>query len=189
MNPGELDHLNAELTDGRLRLRPWQHADAAPLVEAVGESLDSVGRWLPWCRAGYDLAQANDWVAFCQAGWIRGEHFAFPIFDIASGQLMGGAGLTQHDPRHRSANLGYWVRGSCQRRGVATAAAQLVARFGFEQLGLIRIEIVIQPDNKPSRALADRTGARFETIARQRLCVEGEPRDAAVYGWIPQDLG
>jgi len=189
MKPGELDHLNTELTDGRLRLRPWQQEDATRLVEAVEESVDSVGRWLPWCRAGYDLVRALDWVAFCQAGWDSGAHFAFPIFDVVSGQLMGAAGLSQHDPLHRSANLGYWVRESCQRRGVATAAARLVARFGFEQLGLLRIEIVIQPDNTASRAVAHRTGAKFEAVARQRLCVEGKPRDAAVYGWIPQDLG
>jgi RimJ/RimL family protein N-acetyltransferase len=80
------------------------------------------------------------------------------------------------------------MRQACQRRGLATAAAQHVARFGFEQLGLIRIEIVALPDNAASRATALRIGARFESIARQRLLVEGQPRDAAVYGLLRSDL-
>jgi RimJ/RimL family protein N-acetyltransferase len=102
--------------------------------------------------------------------------------------LLGAAGLSQHNRLHRSANLGYWVRESCQRRGVAVAASRRVARFGFTQLGLARIEIVILPDNLASHAVARSLGAKFEAIARQRLWVEGRARDAAVYGWIPRDL-
>lgn len=188
MDHGELPHPIDALSDGRLLLRPWQQSDAALLVEAVRESTTSVGRWLPWCHADYGLADATAWVAHCRAAWANGEHFAFPVFDAASGQLLGGAGLNRRDKRHRSANLGYWVRESCQQRGVAVAAARLVARFGFRQLGLARIEIVILPDNLASHAVAKRLGAKFEAIARQRLWVDDQTRDAAVYGWIPRDL-
>ena len=177
-----------ELHDGRLRLRPWRDDDAAQLLEAVQESVDSVGRWLPWCHAGYGRDEAFAWVSHCRSGWQSGKHFAFPMFDAGTGRLLGGAGLNQHEPLHRRANLGYWVRQSCQRQGLAVAAARLVARFGFEQLGLIRIEIVVLPDNRASRATAEKTGASFESIARNRLWVRAQPRDAAVYGLIPQDL-
>ena len=177
-----------ELADGRLRLRPWRHDDGAQLLEAVGESVDSVGRWLPWCHAGYGQDEAAAWISHCRSGWQSGQHFAFPLFDPNSGRLLGGVGLNQIEPVHRRANLGYWVRQSCQRQGLAAAAARLVARFGFERLGLIRIEIVILPDNRPSRATAERIGASFESIARNRLWVRGKERDAAVYGLIPQDL-
>jgi RimJ/RimL family protein N-acetyltransferase len=177
-----------ELRDARLRLRPWQEDDAAPLVDAVRESVASVGRWLAWCHAGYGHDQATAWIGHCREGWHAGHHFAFAMRDGRDGSLLGGVGLSQLEPMHRRANLGYWVRTGCQRQGLATAAAQLVARFGFERLGLIRIEVVALPDNAPSRATALRIGARFEAIARHRLLVEGQPRDAAVYGLLPSDL-
>ena len=177
-----------ELTDGRLRLRPWQDDDATSLVEAVQESVDSVGRRLPWCQAGYAQDQAIAWIAHCRAGWQSGCHFAFPLFDAATGRLLGGIGLSAVEHVHHRANLGYWVRQSCQQQGVATAAARLFMRFGFEQLGLIRIEIVVLPDNRPSRATAEKVGARFEAIARNRLWVNERARDAAVYSLIPQDI-
>jgi ribosomal-protein-serine acetyltransferase len=63
-----------------------------------------------------------------------------------------------------------------------------VAEFGFAQLGLIRIEVVVMPDNQASLRTARKIGARFEAIARQRLWSNGEAHDAAVYGLIPQDL-
>jgi RimJ/RimL family protein N-acetyltransferase len=53
---------------------------------------------------------------------------------------------------------------------------------------LIRIEIVVMPDNHASPRTAEKTGARFEAIARQRLWANGQTHDAAVYGLTPADL-
>jgi ribosomal-protein-serine acetyltransferase len=177
-----------ELVEESLRLRPWQAQDAADLFDAVRSSVASVGRWLPWCHADYNLDHANAWISHCQDGWSHEEHFAFSIFDQATGELLGGAGLNQRNRLHRSANLGYWVRQSRHGEGIAARAAALVARFGFEQLELIRIEIIVMPDNHPSRRVAEKTGAQFEAIARQRLWANGRANDAAVYGLTLADL-
>jgi len=177
-----------ELVEESLRLRPWQPQDAIALYDAARESVASVGRWLPWCHAGYGLDDATAWISHCQDGWSRGDHVAFPVFDNNTGELLGGVGLNQFNRMHRSANLGYWVRQSRHGEGIAAQAAMMIARFGFEQLGLIRIEIVALPDNHASRRTAEKTGAHFESVARQRLCVQGQPMDAAVYALIPADL-
>ena len=177
-----------ELVDDRLRLRPWQRDDAPRLVEAVHESIASVGRWLPWCRADYGPDDARDWIADCQSGWQSGKLFAFPIFDVHSGLLLGSIGLSQLNAEHRSANLGYWIRQTCQGHGLATAATRLVAKFGFERLGLIRIEIVVQPENLPSRRTAEKSGASFEGMARNRLWIGEQSHHAAVYSLIEADL-
>jgi ribosomal-protein-serine acetyltransferase len=177
-----------ELVEDPLWLRPWQPHDAEDLLDAARSSAASVGRWLPWCHAGYDLDAAHAWISRCRDGWSRGEHFAFPIFDLQTGELLGGCGLNQLNQPHRSANLGYWVRQSRHGEGIAARAAVLVARFGFEQLGLIRIEIVVMPDNHASRRTAEKTGAHFEAVARHRLWAKGQAHDAAVYGLTPADL-
>ncbi|WP_017460767.1 GNAT family N-acetyltransferase [Dyella ginsengisoli] len=179
---------DTEIVDGPLLLRPWQPDDARALEAAVVESIDSLGRWLPWCRAGYDLAAAQDWVRRCEQGWAEGEHFAFGIFDRTHQRLLGSVGLNQRNLLHRSANLGYWVRQSEQRHGVAAKAVQLVARFGFRQLALQRIEIVALPDNQASRRTAERAGARFEAVARRRIWDGEQARDGAVYALVPEDL-
>lgn len=186
--PTETVAPTLELVEGPLRLRPWQPQDATALFDAARESVASVGRWLPWCHAGYDLVDAKAWISHCQDGWSRGDHFAFPVFDNGTSNLLGGVGLNQFNRMHRSANLGYWVRQSRHGEGIAARAAAIIARFGFEQLGLIRIEIVAQPDNGASRRTAEKAGAHFESVARQRLCVQGQPMDGAVYALIPADL-
>lgn len=177
-----------QLSEGSLLLRPWQPQDAAALHAAVQESLETVGRWLPWCHAGYDLDEARAWISHCRNGWAADEHFAFGIFDRDSDYLLGSVGLNQRNRTHRSAGLGYWVRQSRQGEGIARRAARLAARFGFETLGLVRIEIVALPGNHASRRTAERAGARFECIARHRGWVRDEAKDGAVYALVPGDL-
>lgn len=180
--------LDTCIEEAPLRLRPWRPDDAPALHEAVRESVASVGRWLPWCDAGYDLASAEAWIAQCRADWLTQEQFAFGVFDLGDGSLLGSVGLNQRNLRQRSAAAGYWVRQSRQQRGVATHALRLAAAFGFRQLGLVRLEIVVLPDNHASRRVAERSGARFEAIARQRLWMAGAAHDAAVYALVPPDL-
>jgi ribosomal-protein-serine acetyltransferase len=170
-----------------LVLRPWQDNDAQALHEAVQESLASVGRWLPWCRADYDLDAARQRIAFCRQGWQAGEHYAFAIFDAAE-RLLGGVGLNQLDERNLRANLGYWLRTAATGRGYAVHAARAVATFGFEKLALRRIEIVAAEGNLSSQRCAERIGAKREGMARQRVLLHGQSEDAVVYGLIPADL-
>jgi ribosomal-protein-serine acetyltransferase len=177
-----------ELIANGLCLRPWQDSDAEALHEAVRESVTSIGRWLPWCHSDYGRGDAVAWIAHCQATWAASTQFAFGIFGADSGILLGSAGLSECNRPQRGANLGYWVRASRQQQGVAAAAAIRLARFGFEQCALIRIEIVVLPDNVASRRTAEKTGAKFESIARQRLWKDKQALDAAVYALIPDDL-
>ncbi len=181
--------VEPDLSDRRIYLRPWRAGDAAQLHAAAGESVASVGRWRPWCHADYLLHEACEWIAHCQHGWQSGSYFALPVFERGSDLLLGAVGINQIDRANRRANLGYWVRQSRQREGIAAAAVAMAARFGFDRLELVRIEILVMPDNLASRRTAEHVGARFEGIARRRLWLDGTPQDAAMYGLIRSDLG
>ncbi|WP_430390179.1 GNAT family N-acetyltransferase [Dyella sp. 20L07] len=175
-----------ELVAPTVRLRPWQPGHAEALHEAARESIATVGRWLPWCSESYDWEDSVSWVEHCQSGWIRGEPYAFAIFDL-QGRLLGGIGLSRLDRVHRSANLGYWVRQQDQGKGIASAAVAAIVDFGFNTLGLLRIEIVVATDNQASRRTAERAGAHLDGISPSRLWHQGESIAAAVYSLLPPD--
>ena len=179
--------VSLQLTAPGLTLCLWQPSHADALYEAARESISTVGRWLPWCHPGYQREDAASWIERCRSGAEGGEPCAFGVFDD-DGILLGGVGLNRFDSQHRSANLGYWIRTQMQSRGVAARAARRLAAFGFDTLGLCRIEIVAALENLASRRCAEKAGARLEGIARHRLIVNGEPVDAAVYGLLPADL-
>lgn len=177
-----------QLSDSALLLRPHRPEDVDALYAAVTESVAEVGKWLPWCHAGYARAEAAEFIASVQTAWAEGSHYPFAILDAPTGAFLGGIGINHIAKPNKLANVGYWVRTSRTGRGVAPAAVRLVARFAFEALALTRLEIACIPENHASRRVAEKVGARFEAVCRNRLVMHGRPYDAALYGLIPGDL-
>jgi RimJ/RimL family protein N-acetyltransferase len=153
----------------------------------VIESLETVGKWMSWCHAGYQEEEAAAWITRASESWSRASAFEFGIFSCVDGTLHGVCGLNCIVWPNRVANLGYWIRQSAQGRGIASAAVKRLAQFGFEELGLTRIEIVTAEDNTGSRRVAERSGALFEAVLRNRLVVAGKPTPGALYSLIPSD--
>jgi ribosomal-protein-serine acetyltransferase len=178
-----------QLRGPRLLLRPFEATDAEAFVEAVRESVASVGQWMPWCHAHYSLAEAQAWLGNCRDGWEQGRQREFGVFDAQTGQLLGGGGLNGLNAHLALANLGYWVRQSAQRHGVALEAAVLLARHGFAELGLQRVEIVVAQGNQPSAAVARRVGATCEGLLRHRVRTPRGLEDAWMFSLLPPDVG
>jgi ribosomal-protein-serine acetyltransferase len=159
--------------------------DAEAFALAARESVATVGRWMPWCHSGYTVDEAREWFASCARSRADGAAFEFGIFTADGGELLGGAGLNQVNRQHNICNLGYWVRQSRQGGGVAMRAMDALAEYGFAQLALNRIEIVVALGNEPSHAVARKAGAQFECVARNRLVVAGAPAAASVFALLP----
>jgi ribosomal-protein-serine acetyltransferase len=180
--------MEVELTDGSILVRTYREADAPLLYEAVRESIPEVSLWLPWCHENYSIAESREFIAARQIASQGDEWYSFAVFEKASGRFLGGVGLNFINRVHQMANLGYWVRTSAAGRGVATKATRLAARFGFEQLGLHRIEIVAALPNIASQRVAEKAGAVREGVLRKRLLVRGESQDAVLYSLVAEDL-
>ena len=86
-------------------------------------------------------------------------------------------------------NVGYWVRTFRIGEGIAGRAAKLAARFGFEQAGLIRAEIVVAVGNEKSIRAAEKIGAHYERILLNRMVVGKAIYDAHIYSLLPSDFG
>jgi RimJ/RimL family protein N-acetyltransferase len=179
--------IPTEREAGGIRIRKYRSDDLQHLVEAVRESVRTVGRWQGWCHSGYAENDGTTWIDNCICAWDAGQRYDFAIVDAANGDYLGGIGVNQRNLEHNFANVGYWVRESCQTRGVATQAARLAIGFAFNVLGLTRIEIIAAVDNRASRRVAEKVGAPLEGIARNRLVLNGTPLMAAVYAMVPAD--
>jgi RimJ/RimL family protein N-acetyltransferase len=169
-----------------LLLRPFEATDAAAFSLAVKESVASVGHWMPWCHAHYTEAEALAWFRLTWQARANASADEFGIFAEADGCFLGGAGLNQINHQHGFCNLGYWVRQSMQRKGVALTSVRALSAYAFSTLHLHRVEIVVAQGNAPSAGVARKAGAEFECIARNRLLRRGEPVAAEVYSLVPE---
>ena len=177
-----------ELTDGIVAIRRYRDGDAEFLYEAVRESIAEVSVWLSWCHEGYSIEESRDFVATRNVLSQGDEWYSFAVLDHSSGRFLGGVGINFINRVHQFANLGYWVRTSAAGRGVATRATMLAARFGFQELGLNRIEIIAAVDNIASQRVAERAGAVREGILRKRLSINGVPHAAVLFSLVAEDL-
>lgn len=169
-----------------LCIRPFEARDVAAFVDAVHESHATVGRWMNWCRSDYSIADAETWFALAGKNLQAGIAYELGIFTSDGKTLLGGVGLNQFNREHNFCNLGYWVRESRQGQGIATRAARALVEFGFCELKLVRIEIVVVQGNIASNRVAQLIGATFECIAPKRLVLSGRSQAAAVYSLVTE---
>lgn len=171
-------------SDFRFELRPYEHGASEALVSAALESKAHVGRWMAWLRDEYDIDEARAWTLGAMQVWDEGKAYEFQIYDREDGVLAGCAGINAIDRKDLVCNLGYWVRTSKLRLGAARQATQLLAEFGFEVVGLNRIEIVVATGNVPSQRVAGSVGAVFEGVQGQRIKVGESIYDARMYALL-----
>ena len=176
------------LTDGKITIRAFELQDVPLMYAAARESIETVGPWLPWLHPDYSIREAGEWAARCQKTWAEETAYPFGIFESATGEVWGGLGIDHVNRVYNLAAVGYWVRASRTGHGIAPSAVRLAAKFAFSELGLTRVEIVVRLDNPASRRMAEKVGATFECIARNRIFSRGLPFDAAVYSLVPGDV-
>lgn len=164
-------------------IRAYQSEDAQALWDAARESIGEVYHWLAWCHPQYSLAEAEKWIDSRASLAALGREYTFAIVDT-DGRFLGGCGLNQINRIHRLGNLGYWIRTSATRRGVATEAVRQLATFAFAKTDLVRLEIVCALGNDASQRVAERAGAVREGVLRRRLLLHGQPVDAVMYSLV-----
>ncbi len=170
----------------RFLLRPFERRDAAAFACSVRESAAADDPWLSWGSEAYSEQDARQWFRAAADSREAGASSEFGIFSAADGAFLGGVGLSRIDPQNRVASLGYWVRPTQRRRGVAYECAQALVGHAFAVLGLQRVEIVVAVGNDPSVGVARKMGAHLECVAQNRLRIRGRPAAAYIFALIPR---
>jgi RimJ/RimL family protein N-acetyltransferase len=172
-----------ELSDGRLVLRLPTDDDVAEITRACQDP--ELQRWVP-VPVPYAPEHAAAWVADTRPSWTEERELRWVITDAQDPAPLGAVGLHAHDPSMRE--IGFWLAPWARGRGVMTGAARLACGWGFDDLGLRRIEWWANVGNEASRAVALRLGFTMEGTCRARLLHRGERVDGWVGGLLPGEL-
>ena len=182
-------HYDAQLriTDGRITLRPLITKDTDEFHAAIIESLTELVQWLSYHK-NHSLQNTEKEVKQRREKWEADESYGFAITDSTDGKILGYCDLNRIDKENRVANLGYWVRSSYTRKGIATAATMLLAKWALDTCGFRRIELNITKQNEWSLRVAEKAGAHREGVLRNLFTTNNESRDAVIFSFIPNDL-
>jgi len=184
----ELLGKGQQLIGGSVSLRLYRKSDVYHVYEAVLESMGELFPWMYWCHPDYSIKEARDWVESRAEAWDRGTDYEFAIVDSGKGVFLGSCGIILVHRQLSFAELGYWVRTDRTGQGIATQAVSLLIEFGFNQLKLNRLEIVVATGNQASQRVAEKVGATKEGILRNRVIVRDKVYDGALFSLIPRDV-
>ena len=127
------------------------------------------------------------WIRSHAQDYAKGEGISLAITLRLTKTLAGAVGLTI-SREHDRAELGYWVGKEFWGKGFATEAAKALLTFGFQSLGLNRINARHLTRNPASGRVLVKIGMRHEGTLRQHVKKWGVFEDAKIYGILSSEF-
>jgi ribosomal-protein-alanine N-acetyltransferase len=170
----------------RVWLRPPRMGDFQVWAELRRASRDFLQPWEPtWPADDLSKAAYRRRLSIYARDFDLAQGYAFFVFSRDDDRLVGGVNL--RDVKRGVAQmgaLGYWVGAAEARKGFCLVAVRTVCRFGFQQLGLHRLEAACIPENLASQGVLRKAGFQHEGRAHAYLKIDGRWRDHLLFGLV-----
>ena len=155
---------------------------SALLFEAIDTNRRHLSGFLPWVPYMQSEEQTLDYIQNCRALHKQQKEVSFVI--MSNEAVIGRIGLHHWDHLNRCAAIGYWLAKDAEGKGIVTKCCIAIIDYGFEKMGLQRIEIKAAVKNIRSLAIPNRLGFRQEGILRQAELVNGEFLDLVIFSFL-----
>jgi len=169
----------------RLFLRAFEPSDADAVQRHAGDKrISSNTVSIPY---PYDKEMAIDWINDHPARFQDGKGVDYAVINQENQELIGAIGLSI-SPRHKHAELGYWIGEPYWGKGYATEAAAAMLRYGFEERNLHRIFAHYFSQNPASGRVMEKIGMQFEGLLREHIYKDGKFVDLYLYSILRADF-
>lgn len=116
------------------------------------------------------------------------KYFPFVITDNTTGRIIGSIQVKSVDWSIPKAELGYYIDGGYEGKGIITKAVAFIVGFCFDELGLDKLYIRTYEQNTGSRKVAEKNGFELEGIIRKDYkTTSGKVVDLMYYGRLRGD--
>jgi RimJ/RimL family protein N-acetyltransferase len=172
------------LTGDKVVLRPFDLGqDAAALREML---CDPEG--IKLTGSGHDPGEPSAWDDNAETRFLdwygsrnaQADRLDLAVVDQASGRCAGEVVLNEWDHGNRSCNFRTMLGPGGRDRGLGTEAVRLIVGYGFERLGLHRIELEVYAFNPRARRVYEKAGFVVEGVRRDALRWADDWVDATV---------
>ena len=173
--------IDWDLGEG-LRVRSFDLGHAEALFALVEANRDRLRPWMPWEPTTQGPEDTRAFIASSRDSETDAE--ANGLF--VDGTLVGTMGM-RVNLLANAGDIGYWIGGAHEGRGIVTRAAERFQVFAFDELGLHRLELRAAVDNARSRAVAVRLGMHEEGILRDAERVHAGYHDMVIFGLLEDE--
>jgi ribosomal-protein-serine acetyltransferase len=173
-----------DLGDGVV-LRLLRVEDAEEVFAVAGANRDRLAPWMPWAGRTNSVEE--------QRVWLRNVSSDPDDLDgvgiFVDGRYVGGAGIHGRDPYGTGAEIGYWIDGAYEGRGIVSRVVRALLEVCFDEIKVHRVTIRAGAGNARSRSVAERAGFTQEGVLRE--AEQGSDgsgfHDLVVYGLLEHE--
>lgn len=172
------------LTDGELVLRPWRLADLPTVRLAARDP------YIPLITTVPRDANEAQCQAFIERQWRRTRSGAGYSFAICLGDgnapAVGQIGLFPMPDDPERATTGYWLLETARGSRAATRALTRLTTWALADLAMQRLELTVEPWNKPSIRTAQQAGYEEEGLLRSHQKIGTTRKDMIIFAKLPE---
>lgn len=169
----------------RLLLRKPGKEDAADMFEYSSD--EQVTGFLTW-GPSKSLEDTKTFLEGVSRKIEMGELFDWGLILKKTGKFIGTCGFVSLDFNNRSGEIGYILSKKHWNRGIMTEALNRVIRYGFESLGLKRIEAKCDKENISSERVLEKVGMKNEGLLRKAQYSKNRYRDLKIYSLLSDEF-
>lgn len=183
--------MNAKLIEAKtlenelVRLEPHAEAHRAGLREAARGDTDLFA-YMPADISGNAFERWFDWTTSVSDGR---KELVFTVRRLADDAIVGSTRFLNIELAHKRVEIGHtWYRRDVWGGAVNPSCKFLLFAFGFDEVGLNRIELKCDARNARSRAAILKLGATEEgTLRRHMVMSDGYVRDTVYFSVLKEE--
>jgi ribosomal-protein-alanine N-acetyltransferase len=174
-----------DLETERLLLRKMRLDDAEAVFAYASDP--EVTRYVLW-ETHLSVEDSKKVLRLATEGYARGDFGGWGVVLKDDGAFVGTCGVdVGYAPDHARAELGYVLSREHWGMGLMPEAVRAVIRFGFERMGLNRMEARCIAENTASARVMEKAGMTLEGTLREREFIKGAYRDIKLYSILRRE--
>lgn len=145
-----------------------------------------VTRYLTW-NPHPNKNYTREYLEYISTRYVSGEFYDWAIIEKKSRHMIGTCGFTRFDFHSNGAEVGYVLNPQYWGQGYAPEALRAVMDFGFDEIGLVRIEAKYMEGNTASRRVMEKVGMTYEGMFRSAMLVRSEYKNICVCSILSEE--
>jgi ribosomal-protein-serine acetyltransferase len=179
--------------DDEITLVLAEDRHARVMTDLIVHNQTRLARWEPWAEHPATLEGTRAYIRAALDDFTRGRQISTIIAVDGGHHFIGRCGM-RINPQLGSGDIGYWIDGEYEGRGITSRSARALISSVFRELGLSKVDLRTSVGNQRSRAVAERLGFTFVGVLPRGLQFMNRADDVALYAltagrWADQGAG
>lgn len=157
---------------------------AEDLFELVSNQRDHLSPYVPFATSVKNVDDVKKFIKNIQI--TNQSKRSLITYLFYQEELIGSIGFVNINPKHASAEMGYWISKDFQGKGIVTKSCKKLIAYGFKHFDFHRIAMKVVPKNERSLKIPKRLGFEEEGLERGAFLNDGMFYDLMVFSLLAE---